>query len=161
MKLWRVSAQRCQKRIHKPAKHLRWRFMQKQLISLNHLHKKLHLRSSTRLLMRHWILPTGKGEENNIIKRNWKKFYLVYYQIYKNKLHKYISLCVKLTERTEWIQTKCESGISSQLMGFVKRFNTFIKKDFPRKLAPVITCLGGQFGINCSSGFLKILKLPE
>ena len=24
-----------------------------------------------------------------------------------------------------------------------------------------ITCLGGQFGINCPSAFLKILKLAE
>ena len=30
-----------------------------------------------------------------------------------------------------------------------------------KSIVLVITCLGGQFGINCPSTFLKILKLPE
>ena len=31
----------------------------------------------------------------------------------------------------------------------------------PRQLVLVITCLGGRFGINCPSAFLKILILLE
>ena len=38
---------------------------------------------------------------------------------------------------------------------------TCIKSFLIMKLVLVITCLGGQFGINCPSAFLKILWLPK
>ena len=31
----------------------------------------------------------------------------------------------------------------------------------PTLIVLVMACLGGRFGINCPSAFLKILKLPE
>ena len=49
----------------------------------------------------------------------------------------------------------------SVLMSKKKNRSTHYKIVMHMKLELVITCLGGRFEINCSSVFLKILKLLE
>ena len=58
-----------------------------------------------------------------------------------------------------WLVFLKTKGLASADKIFAKLTETCFMSRFNQLL--VIACLGGQFGINCPSAILKILKLPE